>query len=112
MKLIYNHMYLLTPLRERQGRFTEQALDSLVRWATGQSRRMDDRSDIGISLGSPPRAETAHDLAVDHRRSQVAFRDIVGRRHISPMQEDKQALPMFSIAFSQPFFIRMRKSSV
>ena len=54
-----------------------------------------------VGVCSPFGAETAYDLAMNDRRTQSPFADIVGRRDIAAVQEDEQTLAMFLVATLQ-----------
>ena len=68
---------------------------------------MDDRSDGCIGFCAPIGSEATYHLPVDHRWTQIALTDVVGWRNISAMQEDEQTVPIFSIPFLEPSFIRV-----
>ena len=53
------------------------------------------------ALGPPVGPKPAGDFAMDDRITQVAFRAIVARRHIEPLLEDDQLLPILPSAVLQ-----------
>ena len=54
-----------------------------------------------VGVCSPFGAETADYLAMNDRRPQSPFADIVGRRDIAAVKEDEQTLAMFLVAALQ-----------
>src|SRR5512145_1487071 len=82
--------YLLTAYGNRECGRTKKGLDRLKCTPTGKFSGIDQRGEGSISLGAPLGAETAGDLAMDDRRPQSAFRDIVGRLDIRAIEADEQ----------------------
>lgn len=62
---------------------------------------LDHRSDGGKRPGPPVGPKPAGDFAMDDRIAQVALRAVVARRHIEPLLEDDQLLPMLPSAVLQ-----------
>ena len=59
---------------------------------------IDHRGQGSVGVCSPFGAETADDLAMNDRRTQSTFADIVGRRDIAAVQEYEQTLAMLLVA--------------
>ena len=68
---------------------------------------IDHRGQGSVGVCAPFGAETADDLAMNDRRTQSPFADIVGRRDIAAVQEDEQTLAMFLVAALQSTGIRV-----
>ena len=81
----------------------DQILDGIERVNTIQLCGVDDRSESCISPGSPSGAETADDLPMHDRWTQVPFADIIGRTDICTVQKNKQAIPVFMVPFRESF---------
>jgi hypothetical protein len=78
---------------EWEGRVADQILDGIERMNAIQLSGVDNRSESCIGSGTPSGAETADDLAMHDRGTQVPFTDIIGRTDICTMQENEQVVP-------------------